>query len=222
MSPPVKAAVTGPSGDRIVTVRLLLADDQAMVRGALAALLGLEPDLEVVAEVGRGDEVVEAARRSRADVALLDVEMPGLDGLAATAALKAALPNCRVLIVTTFGRPGYLRRAMEAGASGFVVKDTPARQLADAVRRVHQGLRVVDPILAAETLTAGASPLTTRETQVLAAARAGGTVADLARALNLSTGTVRNHLSAAIGKTGARTRAEAVRLADENGWLLHR
>jgi two-component system response regulator DesR len=201
-------------------IRLLLADDQAMVRGALAALLGLESDLEVVAEVGRGDEVVEAARRSHPDVALLDVEMPGLDGLSATARLRAEVPQCRVLIVTTFGRPGYLRRAMEAGASGFVVKDTPARQLADAVRRVHSGLRVVDPVLAAETLSAGTSPLTGRETEVLTAARAGGTVADLARALSLSPGTVRNHLSAAIGKTGARTRAEAVRLAEENGWLL--
>jgi two-component system response regulator DesR len=206
----------------VVTIRLLLADDQAMVRGALAALLGLESDLEVVAEVGRGDEVLEAARRSGAEVALMDVEMPGLDGLSATALLRAELPGCRVLVVTTFGRPGYLRRAMEAGASGFMVKDTPARQLADAVRRVHQGLRVVDPVLAAETLSTGTSPLTGRETEVLAAARAGGTVADLARALNLSAGTVRNHLSAAIGKTGARTRAEAVRLAEENGWLLSR
>lgn len=201
-------------------IRLLLADDQAMVRGALAALLGLEPDLEVVAEVGRGDEVVAAAQASQAQVALVDVEMPGLDGLAATQLLRQAMPECRVLIVTTFGRPGYLRRAMEAGAAGFVVKDTPARQLADAVRRVHQGLRVVDPALAAETLTAGASPLTGRETEVLAAARDGGTVADLARKLHLSSGTVRNHLSAAIGKTGARTRAEAVRLAEDNGWLL--
>jgi two-component system response regulator DesR len=145
--------------------------------------------------------------------------MPGLDGLMATAHLRAALPSCQVLIVTTFGRPGYLRRAMEAGASGFVVNDTPARQLADAVRRVHAGLRVVDPLLAAETLSAGTSPLTARETEVLTAARTGGTVADLAGALNLSAGTVRNHLSAAIGKTGARTRAEAVRLAEENGWL---
>jgi len=207
-------------GGELVTIRLLLADDQAMVRGALAALLGLEPDLEVVAEVGRGDEVVAAALAHQAQVALLDVEMPGLDGLSAARALRAAMPECRVLIVTTFGRPGYLRRAMEAGAAGFVVKDTPARQLADAVRRVHQGLRVVDPTLAAETLTSGASPLTGRETEVLAAARDGGTVADLARKLQLSSGTVRNHLSAAIGKTGARTRAEAVRLAEENGWLL--
>jgi two-component system response regulator DesR len=203
-----------------MTIKLLLADDQALVRGALAALLNLEADLEVVAEVGRGDEVVEEARRTRPDVALLDVEMPGLDGIAATTALRAAVPACRVLVVTTFGRPGYLRRAMAAGASGFVVKDTPARQLAEAVRRVAAGLRVVDPTLAAETLASGVSPLTARETEVLRVARDGGTVADLAAALNLSEGTVRNHLSAAIGKTGARTRAEAVRLADEHGWLL--
>jgi two-component system response regulator DesR len=201
-------------------IRLLLADDQALVRGAMASLLGLEPDLEVVAEVGRGDEVVAAAREARPDVALLDVEMPGLDGIGATRALRAALPGCKVLVVTTFGRPGYLRHALEAGASGFVVKDTPARQLADAVRRVHAGLRVVDPALAAESLAAGSSPLTSRETDVLRAARDGGTVADLAAALHLSEGTVRNHLSAAIGKTGARTRAEAVRLAEDAGWLL--
>jgi two-component system response regulator DesR len=200
-------------------IRVLLADDQALVRGALAALLSLEPDLEVVAEVGRGDEVVDAARRTAPDVALLDVEMPGGDGIAATAALAEAVPACRVLVVTTFGRPGYLRRAMEAGASGFVVKDTPARQLAEAVRRVHAGLRVVDPSLAAETLVAGRSPLTGRETDVLRAARDGGTVADLAAVVHLSEGTVRNHLSAAIGKTGSRTRAEAVRIAEQNGWL---
>ena len=204
------------------TVRLLLADDQALVRGALAALLQLEPDLEVVGEVSRGDEVVAAALDLRPDVALIDVEMPGMDGIAATAELRRSLPDCRVLIVTTFGRPGYLRRAMAAGASGFVVKDTPARQLADAVRRVHAGLRVVDPALAAETLTAGDSPLTPRETDLLRAARDGGTVADLARVLHLSEGTVRNYLSSAMGKTGARTRAEAVRIAEESGWLLPR
>ncbi|HEU4947981.1 MAG TPA: response regulator transcription factor [Kribbella sp.] len=201
------------------TIRLLLADDQALVRGALAALLDLEPDLEVVAEVGRGDEVVEAARTSTPDVALLDVEMPGLGGIEAAAALRSAVPGVRVLMVTTFGRPGYLRRALEAGAAGFVVKDTPAAQLAEAVRRVHQGLRVVDPSLAAETLVAGTSPLTARESDVLRSARGGGTVADVARELHLSEGTVRNHLSAAIGKTGARTRAEAVRIAVDNGWL---
>ena len=201
-------------------IRLVLADDQALVRGALAALLALEADLEVVGEVGRGDEVVEAAVRGQADVVLVDVEMPGLDGIAATAALRRALPSCRVLVVTTFGRPGYLRRAVEAGASGFVVKDTPARQLAEAVRRVHAGLRVLDPALAEESLVSGASPLTARETDVLRAARDGGTVADVAAVLHLSEGTVRNHLSAAIGKTGARTRAEAVKLAQDRGWLL--
>jgi two-component system, NarL family, response regulator DesR len=204
----------------VLVIKLLPADDQALVRGALATLLALEPDLEVVAEVGRGDEVVAAAREARPDVALLDVEMPGLDGIGATRALRAAVPACKVLVVTTFGRPGYLRRALEAGASGFVVKDTPARQLADAVRRVHAGLRVVDPTLAAESLAAGSSPLTARETEVLRAAQDGGTVADLAATLHLSEGTVRNHLSSAIGKTGARTRAEAVRLAEDAGWLL--
>jgi len=201
-------------------IRLLLADEQALVRGALAALLDLEADLQVVAEVGRGDEVVDAAVREQADVALMDVEMPGLDGIAATAALRQALPSCRVLVVTTFGRPGYLRRAVEAGASGFVVKDTPARQLALAVRRVHAGLRVLDPALAEESLVSGASPLTARETEVLRAARGGDTVSDLAAVLHLSEGTVRNYLSAAIGKTGARNRAEAVKLAEDRGWLL--
>ncbi|MGZ4610111.1 MAG: response regulator transcription factor [Actinomycetes bacterium] len=200
-------------------IRLLLADDQSLVRGALAALLSLEEDLEVVAEVGRGDAVVEAARTSHPDVALLDIEMPGIDGIAAAAALTADQPDCRVIVVTTFGRPGYLRRAMEAGAVGFVVKDIPAEQLADAIRRVHAGLRVVDPALAAETLATGESRLTARERDVLAAARGGGTVADIARALFLSDGTVRNYLSSAIGKTGARTRAEAARVAEQRGWL---
>ena len=202
-----------------MSIRLLLADDQALVRGALAALLALEPDLDVVAEVARGDEVVPAAREHRPDVALLDVEMPGLDGIEATRALKADQPGVRVLIVTTFGRPGFLRRALQAGANGFVVKDTPARQLADAVRRVHSGLRVVDPVLAADSLVAGESPLTARETDVLRAARDGSAVAAIAGRLFLSEGTVRNHLSSAIGKTGSANRAEAVRVADENGWL---
>jgi len=201
-------------------IRLLLADDQALVRGALAALLDLEPDLTVVAQVGRGDEVLAAAREGDVDVALLDVEMPGLDGLAAAAELHRHLPSCRSLVVTTFGRPGYLRRALDAGASGFVVKDTPAEQLADAVRRVHAGLRVVDPDLAVESLAVGSSPLTDRERDVLVVAADGGTVADIARATFLSEGTVRNYLSAAMGKTGGRTRAEAVRIAQDNGWLL--
>jgi two-component system response regulator DesR len=202
-----------------VTIRLLLADDQALVRGALASLLSLEADMTVVGEVGRGDEVVEAARQHQPDVALLDVEMPGLDGIAATAALRAAVPNVRVMIVTTFGRPGYLRRALEAGASGFVVKDTPARRLAEMVRRVHAGLRVVDPDLAADSLAGGESPLTPRETEVLRAARQGGSVADIAKQVVLSEGTVRNHLSSAIGKTLARNRADAVRISEESGWL---
>ena len=200
-------------------IRVLLADDQALVRGALAAMLGLEADIEVVAQVGSGDEVVEAAQRVRPDVALLDVQMPGRDGLTAAADLKTAVPSCRVIVCTTFGRPGYLARAMAAGALGFVVKDAPPEQLVDAVRRVHAGLRVVDPVLAAESLASGASPLTDRERDVLLRARDGGTVSDLAKLLHLSDGTVRNHLSSAIGKTGARTRAEAVRLAEEHGWL---
>jgi len=200
-------------------IKLLIADDQALVRGALSALLGLEPDIEVVAEVGRGDEVVSAALRTLPDVALLDIEMPGLDGIAAAAQLREHVMGCRILMVTTFGRPGYLTRAMRAGASGFVVKDTPAPQLADAVRRVSQGLRVVDPGLAAESLAQGESPLTERETDVLEAARAGGSIADIARILHLSEGTVRNHLSSAIGKTGGRNRADAARIAEDNGWL---
>lgn len=200
-------------------IKVLLADDQHLVRGALAALLTLEGDIEVVAEVGRGDELVQAAREAGAEVALVDVEMPGLDGLAATAALHTALPSCRVLILTTFGRPGYLRRAMEAGALGFMVKDAPPEQLADAIRRVASGERVVDPVLAAESLAGGANPLTGREQDVLAAARGGATVADIARQLYLSEGTVRNYLSSAIAKTGTRNRVEAVIHAEQHGWL---
>jgi two-component system response regulator DesR len=200
-------------------IRLLLADDQTLVRSALAALLELEDDFEVVAQVGRGDEVVTAAREGAVDVALLDIEMPGMDGLAAAAALQQALPSCRAIILTTFGRPGYLRRAMESGALGFVVKDAPAEQLADAVRRVAAGERVVDPALAAATLAGGVSPLTGRERDVLIAARDGATVGDIAGKLFLGEGTVRNYLSAAIAKTGVRNRFEAIRVADERGWL---
>jgi two-component system, NarL family, response regulator DesR len=200
-------------------IRLLLADGQALVRGAMAALLDLEPDLAVVAEVGRGDLVAAAVAEHQPDVALLDVEMPGLDGIEATTAAKASRPDTRVLIVTTFGRPGFVRRALRAGADGFVVKDTPARQLADAVRRVHAGLRVVDPALAADSLAAGDSPLTDRESDVLRAARGGASVAAIAARLFVSEGTVRNHLSAAIGKTGSTNRTEAVRVAEQNGWL---
>jgi len=200
-------------------IRVLLADDQALVRGALAAMLGLEPDIEVVAQVSSGDEVLPAAKESNPDVALLDVQMPGKDGITAAAELHRAVPTCRIVVCTTFGRPGYLSRAMAAGAVGFVVKDAPPEQLVDAVRRVHAGLRVVDPALAAESLATGQSPLTDRERDVLRAASAGGTIADVAKVLSLSQGTVRNHLSSAIGKTGARTRAEAARVAEDHGWL---
>ncbi len=200
-------------------IRLLLADDQALVRHALAALLDLETDLEVVAQVGRGDEVLAAVQRHRPDVCLLDVEMPGGDGIAACAEVTAAFPGTRVLVVTTFGRPGYLRRALDAGAAGFVVKDIPAPQLVDAVRRVHAGLRVVDPTLATESLLGGPSPLTEREAEVLRLAVDGTPVAGIAGRLHLSSGTVRNHLSAAIGKTGTRTRVEAARAAQDRGWI---
>jgi two-component system response regulator DesR len=202
-----------------MTIRLLLADDQALVREALRALLELQEDFEVVASVGRGDEVVAAAREYPIDVALLDIEMPGLDGLAAAAVLSTQLPDVRVIILTTFGRAGYLRRAMEAGAVGFVVKDAPADALADAIRRVMAGERVVDPALAAATLAAGESPLSARERDVLIAARSGATVAEIAGKLYLSEGTVRNYLSAAGTKTAARNRMEALRIADERGWL---
>ncbi len=200
-------------------IRVLIADDQALVRGALVALLRLEHDIEVVAEVGSGAEAVAAASAHAPDVALLDVQMPGMDGLTAAAELRTAAPQCRVIVCTTFGRPGYLARAMTAGAAGFVVKDAPPEQLVDAVRRVHAGLRVVDPVLAAESLASGRSPLTPREREVLLAAARGGTVAEVAKLVHLTQGTVRNHLSAAIGKTGARTSADAVRLAEERGWL---
>ena len=200
-------------------IRLLLADDQELIRSALAALLALEDDFEVVAAVGRGDEVVAAARAHRPDIALLDIDMPGIDGIAVAGVLAQEVPQCRSLILTTFGRPGYLRRAMESGACGFVVKDAPPERLADAIRRVADGERVVDPVLAAETLASGASPLSARERDVLVAARPGSTVAEIAGKLFLSEGTVRNYLSAAISKAGARNRAEAVRTADERGWL---
>lgn len=202
-----------------MTIRLLLADDQELLRAALAVVLDLEDDFEVVASVGRGDEVVAAASTHRADVALLDIEMPGIDGLAAAAVLAQEVPSCRSVILTTFGRPGYLRRAMESGAYGFVVKDSAPEDLAAAIRRVAAGERVVDPALAAASLAAGTSPLTARERDVLVAARPGATVAEIAAKLCLSEGTVRNYLSSAIAKTGTRNRAEAVRIADQNGWL---
>ncbi|MFG1806336.1 response regulator [Streptomyces sp. NPDC049040] len=199
--------------------RVLLAEDQGMMRGALALLLDLEDDMEVVAQVAAGDRIVEEALAARPDVALLDIELPGRSGLDAAAELRRRLPECQVLILTTFGRPGYLRRAMEAGAAGFLVKDGPVEELAGAIRRVLRGERVIDPALAAAALSAGPSPLTPREQDVLNAAADGATVADIAGRLFLSESTVRNYLSAAIGKTGTRNRMEAVRTARQNGWL---
>jgi two-component system, NarL family, response regulator DesR len=203
----------------VTPIRVLLAEDQAMIREALAALLSFEDDIEVVAQVGRGDEVTAAALASKPDVALLDIEMPGMDGLTAAAALSQASPGTKIVILTTFGRPGYLRRAMEAGASGFVVKDSPADRLARTIRQVLSGQRVIDPELAAAALSEGASPLTPRERDVLAASQDGATIAEIAAALYLSEGTVRNYLSACIQKTGARNRTEALRVAEERGWL---
>lgn len=200
-------------------IRVLLAEDQAMTRGALAALLGLAGDITVVAQVGRGDEVVPAALSSQPDVALLDIEMPGGDGLTVAAELRRQLPACRVMILTTFGRPGYLRRAMESGVVGFLVKDAPASELATAVRRAVAGERVIDPALASAALSEGNNPLTEREREVLAAAAPGASIAEIADALALSDGTVRNYLSTAIQKLGVRNRVEAARLAEDKGWL---
>ncbi|KMO98807.1 response regulator transcription factor [Streptomyces roseus] len=200
-------------------IRILLAEDQSMVREALAALLGLEPDIEVLAQVARGDEVVPAARAHDVNVALLDIEMPGMTGIEAAAALRTAVPDLKIVILTTFGRPGYLRGAMEAGASAFLVKDAPAAQLAAAVRKVLAGERVIDPTLAAAALAEGANPLTDREREVLRAAEGGATNAELAARLHLSQGTIRNYLSMAIQKLAARNRADAIRVAREKGWL---
>jgi two-component system, NarL family, response regulator DesR len=200
-------------------IRVLLAEDQAMVRGALVSLLGLEDDIEVVADVGSGEEVLDAARSSGAEVALLDIGLPGVDGLEVAAALTKELPGLRVLMLTTFNRPGYLRRAMEAGAAGFLLKDAPAEELARAIRAAAAGERVVDPGLAAAALTQGENPLTSREQEVLAEARRHGTVAELAAALHLSPGTTRNHLSSIIQKLDVHSRMEAIRVAEERGWL---
>ncbi len=200
-------------------IRILLAEDQALVRGALAALLSREKDIEVVAEVARGNAVVESALKTRPDVALLDIEMPGGDGISAAQALHKALPTCHSVILTTFGRSGYLRRAMESGAMGFLLKDSPASELATALRRVMQGERVVDPDLALAALSEGNNPLTPREQEVLTASLFGASLAHVAARLFLSEGTVRNHLSRAIQKLGAQNRMEAARLAEQKGWL---
>ncbi|HEU4784243.1 MAG TPA: response regulator transcription factor [Ktedonobacterales bacterium] len=200
-------------------IRILLAEDQAMVRGALVALLSLEADMEIVAEVARGDEVLAAALAANPDVALLDIEMPGCDGLTAAAQVHAQLPACRILILTTFGRPGYLRRAMESGVVGFLLKDAPAAQLSSAIRRAMAGERVVDPTLAVSALSDGVSPLTDRERDVLAAAAHGASIAEIAASLYLSEGTVRNYLSVAMQKLNAHNRIEAAHIAEEKGWL---
>jgi two-component system, NarL family, response regulator DesR len=200
-------------------IRILIAEDQAMVRGALAALLNLEPDLTVVAEIDHGDQIVPAAIEQQPDIALLDIELPGKDGLTAAGELRTTVPDCRVIMVTTFGRSGFLRRAMAAGAKGFVLKDAPAQELAVAIRRVMNGEHVVDPHFAAVALSEGDNPLTSRERETLAVALNGESIAQIAARLFLSEGTVRNHLSIAIQKLGVRNRIEAARLAEEKGWL---
>jgi len=200
-------------------IRVLIAEDQAMVRGALKALLAMEGDIEIVAEADRADQVLALALQTKPDVALLDIEMPGGDGITVAGELRKELPSCRTLILTTFGRPGFLRRAMESGVSGFMLKDAPAHELALAIRRTMAGERVVDPGLAATALSAGVSPLSEREREVLVAGRNGAGIAEIARALFLSEGTVRNYLSSAIQKLEVSNRTEAARVAEELGWL---
>ncbi|MFF2327302.1 MULTISPECIES: DNA-binding response regulator [unclassified Streptomyces] len=200
-------------------IKILIADDQALVSGALASMLRLEPDIDVVAQVQSGDAVLPAVLRLRPDVVLMDVQMPGRNGLEVAADLRREMPSCKVVICTAFGRPGYLTRATAAGAVGFVVKDSPPERLVEAVRRAAAGMRLMDPALSSKALVAGTSPLTGRERDALCAARNGGTITDIARTLHLSEGTVRNHISSAMTKTSARTRAEAARIAEENGWL---
>jgi two-component system response regulator DesR len=200
-------------------IRVLIAEDQGMVRGALKALLAMEGDIEIVAETDRADRVVPLAVETNPEVALLDIEMPGGDGITAAGQLRQALPTCKVLILTTFGRPGFLRRAMESGASGFMLKDAPSHELAVAIRRTMKGERVVDPGLAATALSAGVSPLSDREREVLKAGQGGASIAEIARSLFLSEGTVRNYLSSAIQKLEVSNRTEAARVAEEQGWL---
>ncbi|HEX4818979.1 MAG TPA: response regulator transcription factor [Acidimicrobiales bacterium] len=200
-------------------IRVLLVEDQTMMRDAVASLLALEDDIEVAGAVGRGDDAVTAAKRLTPDVALVDIELPGLDGLSVAETLAETVPSCRVVIVTTFGRPGYVRRAMTANVGGFILKETPASEVASVVRRVHAGERVVDPSLAVEALREGDDPLTQREREVLRSAREHATIAEIAGHLFLSEGTVRNYLSSVIQKLGARNRAEAIAVAEQKGWL---
>ncbi|MFE4457129.1 DNA-binding response regulator [Nocardia tengchongensis] len=200
-------------------IRILLAEDQGMLRGALALLLDLEDDFQVVAQVASGDAIVPSALEHRPDVALLDIELPERSGLDAAEALRTALPDCRILVLTTFARPGYLRRAMDVGARAFIAKDGPIEALTDAIRTVLAGGLVVDPALAAAALSSGPNPLSQREREVLAAGAEGATVSDIAASLHLSESTVRNYLSSAIGKTTARNRIEALRTARDLGWI---
>ena len=199
-------------------IRVLLAEDQGMLRGALAALLTLESDMQVLESCPDGTSAWAALQRLRPDVLVTDIEMPGLTGLELALRVRERALPCRVVIVTTFARPGYLRRALDAGVSGYLLKDAPAQQLADAVRKVHAGGRVVDPQLAVEAWTEG-DPLNERERQVLRLAGEGMSSADIAAQLSLSHGTVRNYLSEAIGKLNAANRIEAYRLARQKGWL---
>jgi two-component system response regulator DesR len=198
---------------------VLLAEDQAVVRGALGALLGLEPDLDVVALVERGDEVAAAVARSGAEVAVLDLDMPGADGLTAAEELRTAAPGCRVLVLTGLPQPAHFLRALRVGVGGYLSKDVPADELADAVRRVAAGERVLDPELAAAARATGPNPLTAREAEVLGAVAGGGSTEEVARAVHLSPVTVRNYLSQAMAKLGARNRTDAIRIAREAGWL---
>ena len=200
-----------------MNIRVLLAEDQSLVRGALIALLNAEPDIEVVAECATGTEAVALAQEQPIDVALLDIEMPGLNGI--DAAKELAGNRCRCLIVTTFGKAGYVKRAMEVGVDGFIVKDTPPEELADAIRRVHAGLRVIDPTLAQESLLTPDNPLSERETEVCQQLFEGKSSPAIAKALHLSPGTVRNHISSIMTKTGAGNRYEAAHVAKTNGWI---
>jgi len=199
-------------------IRILLAEDQALVRGALAALLRLEMDFEVVAEAGNGAEALALARRLQPDIAVLDIEMPKLDGIAATAELSRYCPSCRVVILTTFARSGYLNRAVKAGAKGYMLKDSPAEKLAGAIRAIHAGGRAIDGELAAEAMETP-NPLSYREQQILTLAVDGAATSAIAVTLSLSEGTVRNYLSEAIAKTGATNRVEAANIARDRGWL---
>lgn len=198
---------------------ILIAEDQGMMRSALASLLDLEDDMSVVATVGSGDEVLAAVREALPDVVLLDIELPGRSGLDLIGDVLRTAPRCAVVVVTTFGRPGYLKRALESGAKGFLVKDDPVDELAAAIRRVLAGEIVVNPLLATAALSAAPNPLSDRERQVLSASAGGATIVDIAAGLHLSASTVRNYLSSAIGKTDARNRNEALSLARDRGWL---